>query len=49
VVPNTAPPRAKLDRETQLGIDEAVKIASAVADPLGIREEWQGASARETT
>jgi len=26
--------RAKLDRETQLGIDEAVKIATAVADAL---------------
>src|SRR5512143_2081414 len=26
--------RAKLDRETQLGIDEAVKIAAAVADAL---------------
>src|SRR5574338_1582694 len=26
--------RSKLDRETQLGIDEAVKITAAVADPL---------------
>src|SRR6188768_1932097 len=26
--------RAKLDRETQLGVDEAVKIATAVADAL---------------
>ena len=26
--------RAKLDRETQLGIEESVKIATAVADAL---------------